>query len=196
LGRPLRCGWLMGSMGDWPLALPWAPGATPRSDTDVSAGPGPASYGPGAGPSLVSPACQDAKLEDVEGLPVGRLHTARQLRRYPRPPGSRKYRNSLLTHPTQNSQVRFRQRRDWVPRPVKKSSCQASKRRPAGPPGAGLEWLSGQQHRGDSGRGGRQPLRILARPGTICSIGHGPGMLTAPDQDHTQVLLLGPGRPT
>jgi len=34
----------------------------------VSAGPGPASEGPGAGPSLISPARQDAKLEDLEGL--------------------------------------------------------------------------------------------------------------------------------
>ena len=69
----------MNWMRDWPLALPWAPGVAPRSDTDVSAGPGPASDGPGAGPSLVSPAYQDAKLEDVEGLPVGRLRTARRL---------------------------------------------------------------------------------------------------------------------
>src|SRR5690349_1016232 len=52
----------------WPLALPWASRGTPRSDTDVSAGPGPASEGPGAGPSLISPARQDAKLEDLEGL--------------------------------------------------------------------------------------------------------------------------------
>ena len=82
--QPPGCGgWYdglrMNLMRDWPLALPWAPGVAPRSDTDVSAGPGPASDGPGAGPSLVSPAYQDAKLEDVEGLPVGRLRTARRL---------------------------------------------------------------------------------------------------------------------
>jgi len=53
--------------------------AAPRSDTDVSAGPGPASDGPGAGPSLISPACQGAKLENLEGLPGGRLRTTRQL---------------------------------------------------------------------------------------------------------------------
>jgi hypothetical protein len=47
-------------------------------DTNVSEGPGPASGGPGAGPSLISPACQDAKLENLEGLPAGRLRTARQ----------------------------------------------------------------------------------------------------------------------
>jgi RNA polymerase sigma-70 factor, ECF subfamily len=47
-------------------------------DTNVSEGPGPASEGPGAGPSLISPACQDAKLENLEGLPAGRLRTARQ----------------------------------------------------------------------------------------------------------------------
>src|SRR5580658_3448963 len=54
----------------------------PRSDTDVSAGPGPASDGPSAGPSLISPAHQDAKLEDFEGLPGGRQGTARQFRPY------------------------------------------------------------------------------------------------------------------
>jgi len=59
-----RRGW----MQMWPLALPWASRGTPRSDTGVSAGPGPASEGPGAGPSLISPARQDAKLEDLEGL--------------------------------------------------------------------------------------------------------------------------------
>jgi hypothetical protein len=42
-------------------------------------GTGTGQRGPGAGPSLVSPAYQDAKLEDVEGLPVGRLRTARRL---------------------------------------------------------------------------------------------------------------------
>src|SRR5258707_2765971 len=66
-------------------------------DTDVSEGPGPASERPGAGPSLISPACQDAKLEDLEGLPVGRLRTARLLRRYPRSATPRKYRPVLLT---------------------------------------------------------------------------------------------------
>ncbi|HXW43750.1 MAG TPA: hypothetical protein VEL03_03115 [Streptosporangiaceae bacterium] len=43
----------------------------------MSEGPGPASDGPDAGPSLISPAHQDAKLEDFEGLPGGRLGTAR-----------------------------------------------------------------------------------------------------------------------
>jgi hypothetical protein len=37
---------------------------------------GPARDGPVAGPSLVSPAYQDNKLEDVEGLPGRRLRTA------------------------------------------------------------------------------------------------------------------------
>src|SRR5215469_15842069 len=89
-------------------SLPWAPGgavfghiglarAEARVQENVSAGPGPASTGPGAGPSLISPACQDAKLEDLEGLPVGRLGTARHLRRYPRSAVSRKYRAPLLT---------------------------------------------------------------------------------------------------
>src|SRR5450755_3996347 len=87
-------------LSDWPLALPWAPFTAPRSDTDVSAGPGPASDGPGAGPSLISPACQDAKLEDLEGLPEGRLGTAHHLRRYPGAALGRKYRNSLFTHQT------------------------------------------------------------------------------------------------
>jgi len=54
----------------------------PRSDTDVSARPGRASFGPDAGPTLISPAHQDAKLEDFEGLPGGRLGTARQFRPY------------------------------------------------------------------------------------------------------------------
>src|SRR5215469_5489397 len=82
-------------------SLPWAPGgavfghiglarAEARVQENVLAGPG-------AGPSLISPACQDAKLEDLEGLPVGRLRTARHLRRYPRPAVSRKYRAWLLT---------------------------------------------------------------------------------------------------
>src|SRR5260370_5883752 len=84
----------------WPVALPWAPGAAPRSATDVSAGPGPASERPGAGPSLISPACQDAKLEDLEGLPVGRQRTARHPRRYPRSATPRKYRPMLLTRRT------------------------------------------------------------------------------------------------
>jgi len=52
-------------------------------DTNVSEGPGPASEGPGAGPSLISPACQDAKLENLEGLPAGRLRTARQSQTVP-----------------------------------------------------------------------------------------------------------------
>src|ERR1022692_3429199 len=65
--------------------------AAPRSDTDVSEGPGPASDGPGAGPSLISPACQDAKLEDLKGLPAGWLHTTRQNRRYLLMPTYRKY---------------------------------------------------------------------------------------------------------
>jgi len=51
-------------------------------DTNVSEGPGPASDGPGAGPSLISPACHGAELENLEGLPAGRLHTARRSRRY------------------------------------------------------------------------------------------------------------------
>ncbi|HKD87547.1 MAG TPA: hypothetical protein VKB62_03370, partial [Streptosporangiaceae bacterium] len=34
--------------------------------------------------SLISPAHQDAKLEDFKGLPGGRQGTARQFRRYPR----------------------------------------------------------------------------------------------------------------
>ncbi len=38
------------------------------------------------GPSLISPAHQDAKLEDLKGLPGGRLGTARQFRRYLREP--------------------------------------------------------------------------------------------------------------
>ena len=42
----------------------------------MSARPGPAREGPVAGPSLVSPVYQDNKLEDVEGLPGGRLRTA------------------------------------------------------------------------------------------------------------------------
>jgi len=36
----------------------------------------------GPGPSLISPAHQDAKLEDLKGLPGGRLGTARQFRPY------------------------------------------------------------------------------------------------------------------
>jgi len=55
-------------------------GAMPGAD--VPEGPGPAREGPGTGPSRISPACQDAKLEDLEGLPAGRRRTARQIRRY------------------------------------------------------------------------------------------------------------------
>ena len=71
-----------GALRNWALDLPWAPGTAPRLDTqvlahmgvastDVSAGPGPASDGPGAGPSLISPACQDAKLENPRAFPSG-----------------------------------------------------------------------------------------------------------------------------
>ena len=51
-------------------------------DTSVSMGPGPASEGPVPALSLISPAHQDAKLENLEGLPAGRLRTTRQTRRY------------------------------------------------------------------------------------------------------------------
>ncbi len=115
-GRNRDGGWSAaagGALEYWPLALPWAPLLAPRSDTDVSAGPGPASDGPGAGPSLISPACQDAKLEDLEGLPVGRLRTARQLRPYPRSAVSRKYRNDLLTRRAGRTPVTARRRAAW-----------------------------------------------------------------------------------
>ena len=49
------------------------------------------------GPSLISPAHQDAKLEDLKGLPGGRLGTARQFRRYLSVPCEGKYRNELFT---------------------------------------------------------------------------------------------------
>ena len=75
-------GWLDRRAEELATRSPLGAGRTPRSDTDVSAGPGPASDGPCAGPSLVSPAYQDAKLENFEGLPGGRPCTARQYRPY------------------------------------------------------------------------------------------------------------------
>src|SRR5262249_56740036 len=52
-------------------------------DTNVSDGPGPASEGPGAGPPPISPACPEAKLENLQGLPAVRLRTARQFQTVP-----------------------------------------------------------------------------------------------------------------
>jgi hypothetical protein len=66
----------------WPLALPWALANAAVGHRCVGGtGSGQRSAGE-PGPSLISPAHQDAKLEDLKGLPGGRLGTARQFRPY------------------------------------------------------------------------------------------------------------------
>src|SRR5215469_11793652 len=72
-----------GVLRNWPLALPWAPDGAAVGHNRRVGGTG---YGPARGqepgPSLISPAHQDAKLEDLKGLPGGRLGTTRQFRPY------------------------------------------------------------------------------------------------------------------
>jgi hypothetical protein len=76
----------IGVLRNWPLALPWAPGRRRgRTQTCRRDRVRPA-RGREPGPSLISPAHQDAKLEDLKGLPGGRLGTARQFRPYPSEP--------------------------------------------------------------------------------------------------------------
>src|SRR5215469_9984209 len=79
--RPARWTWI-GVLRNWPLALPWAPGGrrgrTQTCRRDRVQPP----KGREPGPSVISPAHQDAKLEDLKGLPGGRLGTARHLRPY------------------------------------------------------------------------------------------------------------------
>src|SRR6516164_4087900 len=65
-----------GGQKNWPLVLPWAPWRRRAQTSRRVRETGPARAGPVAGPALVSPAYQDNKLEDVEGLPGGRLRTA------------------------------------------------------------------------------------------------------------------------
>src|SRR6516165_1884341 len=65
-----------GGQKNWPLVLPWAPWRCRAQTSRRVRKTGPARERPVAGPALVSPAYQDNKLEDVEGLPGGRLRTA------------------------------------------------------------------------------------------------------------------------
>src|SRR6516165_8975047 len=65
-----------GGQKNWPLVLPWAPWRRRAQTSRRVRKTGPTRAGPVAGPALVSPAYQDNKLEDVEGLPGGRLRTA------------------------------------------------------------------------------------------------------------------------
>src|SRR5215467_14770258 len=65
-----------GGQKNWPLVLLGAPWRCRAQTSRRVIKTGPARVGPVAGPALVSPAYQDNKLEDVEGLPGGRLHTA------------------------------------------------------------------------------------------------------------------------
>jgi len=60
---------------------------------------GPAREGPVAGPSLVSPAYQDNKLEDVEGLPGRRLRTAYPVQTVPAGTRSGKYQGGTARVP-------------------------------------------------------------------------------------------------
>src|SRR5215467_14566182 len=65
-----------GGQKNWPLVLLGAPWRCRAQTSRRVRKTGPACAGPVAGPALVSPAYQDNKLEDVEGLPGGRLRTA------------------------------------------------------------------------------------------------------------------------
>src|SRR5215831_6292597 len=65
-----------GGQKNWPLVLLGAPWRCRAQTSRRVIKTGPARVGPVAGPALVSPAYQDNKLEDVEGLPGGRLRTA------------------------------------------------------------------------------------------------------------------------
>ncbi len=71
-----------GVLRKWPLALPWAPiGRRGRTQTCRRDRVWPA-RGRTPALSLISPAHEDAKLEYLEGLPGGRLGTARHYRPY------------------------------------------------------------------------------------------------------------------
>ena|SRR6266487_1864769 len=85
---------MRGLVRKWPLTLPWRLGGAALGHRRV-VGTGTGREGPAPALSLISPAYQDAKLENLEGLPAGRLHTARHHRRYLLMSAYRKYRCRL-----------------------------------------------------------------------------------------------------
>src|SRR5215467_3612293 len=85
-----------GGQKNWPLVLLGAPWRCRAQTSRRVIKTGPARVGPVAGPALVSPAYQDNKLEDVEGLPGGRLRTAHPVPTVQSWINSRKYRSDVL----------------------------------------------------------------------------------------------------